>query len=149
MKRTKIIVITMLCAVLVGCASAPPVDKQTRSGYAEAMIPHLNGEEIRDKIVSRCLDRGFSIDTSTETQVTCRQRVDGAAGIMTWAMIGNSYSTQPDAVLRFTIANSEGAYRVVAQPHVETQMAMGQMRRMSLKENNELRNNLQAFLDSI
>ncbi|AXY41615.1 hypothetical protein D1793_05065 [Halomonas sp. JS92-SW72] len=113
------------------------------------MIPHLSGEEIRDRIVSRCLDRGFSIDTSTETQVVCRQRIDGAAGIMTWAMIGNSYSTQPDAVLRFTIANSEGAYRVVAQPHAETQMAMGQMQRMDLKANNELRNNIQAFLDSL
>ncbi|MDY7117148.1 hypothetical protein RAN53_12405 [Halomonas sp. SSL-5] len=149
MKRTTTIAAIILIASLAGCASGPPVNKATRSGYAEAMIPHLNGEEIRDKIVSRCLDRGFSIETSTETQVVCRQRIDGAAGIMTWAMIGNSYSTQPDVVLRFTIANSEGAYRVVAQPHAETQMAMGQMRRMDLKENNQLRNNIQAFLDSI
>ncbi|WP_162899914.1 hypothetical protein [Halomonas sp. JS92-SW72] len=148
MKRKTIIGIVLLCAGLAGCSSTP-VNKETRSGYAEAMIPHLSGEEIRDRIVSRCLDRGFSIDTSTETQVVCRQRIDGAAGIMTWAMIGNSYSTQPDAVLRFTIANSEGAYRVVAQPHAETQMAMGQMQRMDLKANNELRNNIQAFLDSL
>lgn len=133
---------------LSGCAQQE-VMQHTQSGFAEKTIQAKSQSEVSQEIINACINRGHTIRESSDSKVVCTTTMEGGSAVLTQMLIGNSYSTTPEVVVAFIIATMGENVRVVAQPHVETQMAMGQNQIQSMRDNNALRNNLQTFLNTL
>ncbi|QHD48488.1 hypothetical protein [Vreelandella aquamarina] len=144
----KILIMAGLLIGLSGCAQQE-VMQQTQSGFAEKTIQDKSQSVVSQDIINACINRGHTIRESSDSRVVCSSTMQGANAALTQMLIGNSYSTTPEVVVSFVIASIGENVRVVAQPHVETQMAMGQNQVQSMRDNNALRNNLQMFLNSL
>jgi hypothetical protein len=82
-----------------------------------------------------------------DRHLLCQREVSGGRGILAQALLGNSYSTEPQLMIRFAILRDGKSVRVQASQWVELQMAGGQTRRTPLdgrKQRLELENVLIA-----
>lgn len=145
MSHWKIIARTCAAAALTACAPQQPLVRATASGYPEATIPGRTVDEIRSAIMEACASRGALVQESSGNIVVCGKTMSGGEAIMARMVIGNSYSTEPERKVRFTVFQVGGNVRVTAQQWIETQMAFGQVKRMELNGNNQ-RNDIQAML---
>ncbi len=141
-----------LCAIaiafaLAGCATGKKM-ANTESGRPEITVRNSTLEAVQGEIFSLCNRRAASIRSSSANEVVCAKQMDGGSAIMTQLLIGNSYSTTPVAVARFTIWKAGHDVRVSAYQWAETQMAFGQVRTVELNSP-EAFNALQRYLNEI
>ena len=94
------------------------------------------------------MDRGHIVVDSTVNQVQCQIEMGVLQSALTQALIGNSYSTTPQQLVRFVIIPVGADTRVQAQMWVQTQMAFGQMQTQELNGAQQF-NSVQSFLMSI
>ncbi|MET4664941.1 hypothetical protein ABIC17_001851 [Sphingomonas sp. PvP056] len=102
---------------------------------------------VSDKLALLCSDRSASVVEQDERHLLCQRPVTGGKGILAQAVLGNSYSTSPQLMIRFAILKDRSASRVQASQWIEVQMASGQVRRTELndrKQREELGNVLAA-----
>ena len=118
---------------LAFCAFAAPVLAQgnlysTPSGQPEATFEKASLEQVAGKIANRCMDNGWTIVSQTTNQVVCEFKLNAVASALARVFIGNSYSTDPRAFMRFSMAQIGENVRSQANTWIETQMAFGQTR---------------------
>lgn len=105
----------------------------------------FDGEQaaVSDKLAILCADRDAAVVEQDDRHLLCQREVSGGKGILAQALLGNSYSTEPQLMIRFAILRDGKAVRVQASQWVELQMAGGQTRRTPLdgrKQRLELEN---------
>jgi hypothetical protein len=132
---------------LTACAQVP-LNKQTASGKPEGLYPSLSLDDVKSKLVEACNARSLMVYEDTQNAVVCGKDMDGASATMVQLAIGNGYSTNPVQKVRFSLSKSQAGVKVWADSWAETQMAMGQIRKMPI-DNNKTKNGIQALLDSL
>lgn len=143
-KMKKQILLVAMAVVLAGCATEP-VRKQTVSGKAEAEY-NQPVAVVKSAAVVFCNNSGGTLDQETERMVVCsREKTDGE-GLMFQALMGNSYSTTPLIKIKFTFTEKDGVTKVWASQSMETQMAMGQLKKIELNGGKAV-NRTQYILD--
>jgi hypothetical protein len=131
---------------LAGCAHEAPIVK-TPSGFPEAFFPN-SGLSVRERISADCMSAGLFVSSAAGSEVECSKTLQGGDAILAALAIGNTYSTNPVQHVVFTVVPYEGGSRVQAHHYIETQTALGQVRRLDLN-NGEQFNDLQGFLYKI
>lgn len=140
------LLVSLISALLVGCANQAPLLKETASGKAEGEYPNHTPEQVIDAIVQRCNEVGSVIEDQSKNYVICSRQMEGGSSMMMQMAIGNAYSTTPQIKVRYSVSNFRTGAKVWAESWAETQMAFGQVQRAPLNNNN-VRNNLQNVLD--
>ncbi len=133
--------------VLGGCAQVP-LSKQTTSGYAEGKFEGAQLEDVKNRFVFACNQKGYEIKEASSNKVVCSKTMEGMGAVFTQAAIGNSYSTIPEQLLVFQLARISNNVHVSVRNYRETQMAFGQMSRVEIK-NNKTTNLMQQSMDRI
>ncbi|MFU8924915.1 hypothetical protein [Acinetobacter puyangensis] len=133
--------------LLAGCAQVP-LNKQTTSGYAEATFQGVSLEDARNRLVLGCNRTGLNIRETSSNKVVCSKTMEGMSAVFTQAAIGNKYSTTPEELLVFQLAKIDNNVHVSARNYTETQMALGQINRVEIKNNKSI-NNMQILLDNV
>lgn len=133
--------------VVAGCAQTP-LKKQTSSGFAEATFHNVAINDVKNRLVLGCNRAGMSIREASSNKVVCSKTMEGMGAIMTQVAIGNQYSTTPDEIMVFQLAQIDSDTHVGVRNYRETQMAFGQMSRVELK-NNKTTNAMQELLDKV
>lgn len=118
-------------------AFAPVLSPAAHADAVFAVTPGGRGEAIFDKPVddtlstlsNLCMNKGWSITTSTTSQLTCEIQLSMGQSIMGQLLMGNSYSTPPRQFVQFSIGEIGASSRVQVSQWVELQMAFGQVRR--------------------
>jgi len=144
----KVLVAALVGLALSGCASQQPLSKQTPSGKPEGDYPGKTANQVSSALTRFCNNNGFMVYESTDSTVICGKQRTGTSGIMTQALLGNSYSTTPVDKVRFSISKSDSGAHAWADMWVETQMVGGQMQQMPIVDNNS-KNYTQYVLDNI
>ena len=144
MKKTSIILSILL---ITGCAQVP-LNKQTTSGYAEGVFKNAQLEDIKNRFVFACNQKGYEIKEAHNNKVVCARTMEGIGAIGTQLAIGNSYSTIPEELLVFQLALPNNDVHVSVRNYRQTQMALGQMSRVEIK-NNKTTNFMQQSMDRI
>ena len=144
MKKTSIILSILL---ITGCAQVP-LNKQTTSGYAEGVFKNAQLEDIKNRFVFACNQKGYEIKEAHNNKVVCARTMESMGAIGTQLAIGNSYSTIPEELLVFQLARPNNDVHVSVRNYRQTQMALGQMSRVEIK-NNKTTNFMQQSMDRI
>ena len=138
---------------LASCMSGQ-IDKiQTPSGNPEATFKGETRSEVSGKIVGACASRGRTVEVASDTQVICRDTVLNIAGtgahVAYKLSMGNSYSSDPEAVYTYNIVKVNGDTKVYVSRYVELNMAFGQNKREngfgSAKDHNRIVELLQSI----
>lgn len=138
-------ILISLVVLMAGCAAQQPILKETPSGRAEGVFLDTTTDRVRDRLVGFCSNNGAMVEEATETQVVCSRTMQGGQAVMAQMIVGNSYSTTPEQKVRFVLSRQPDGVRVVIYQWVESQMAMGQVRRQELNSSNQ-RNDMQRVL---
>lgn len=137
----------LILLALAGCAAQPDLIRQTGSGKAEATFAGVTVDEVRNALTLSCSKMGKEVATDTHS-VTCSQLDKGGRGNMAQFLMGNSFSGTPYERVKFTFAATQGGVFVVADPWLEMGMGFGEKKIIPIN-NNAMRNDLQAGLDSV
>jgi hypothetical protein len=125
-------IITVLAGAYALClAPSAHADERfavTPSGSPEAIFDKTLPETI-SALGSFCMNRGWSITTSTNNQVTCEVKLSAGQSIVGQLLMGNSYSTPPRQFVLFSASQLGPSTRVQASSWMELQMAFGQTKR--------------------
>ncbi|RXS99013.1 hypothetical protein [Acinetobacter junii] len=143
--KKKLVIGIML--ILSGCAQTP-LNKQTNSGYAEGVFEGAQLDDIKNRFVFACNQKGYEIKEASSNKVVCSKTLEGMNAVFTQALIGNQYSTTPEELLVFQLARMDNNVQVSVRNYRETQMAFGQMSRVEIK-NNKTTNLMQQSMDRI
>lgn len=130
---------------LAGCAAQEPLLRKTASGLPEATFYQTSLDDARSKLIGTCASSGILVQDSGPNHVTCGKEMEGPGAAFIQMAIGNSYSSTPVRVVRFTIFPQGADVRVVANKWAESQMPTGKVNKMDLDSNVE-RNATQQFL---
>lgn len=141
-------ILTLAISLTLAACAQVPLNKQTASGKPEGLYPALSLEDVKSKLVEACNTRSLMVYEDSANAVVCGKVMDGSSAMLVQLAIGNGYSTTPVQKVRFSLSKSQYGVKVWADSWAETQMAMGQMQRMPL-DNNQTKNGLQALLDNI
>ncbi|WP_236174153.1 hypothetical protein [Pseudomonas pseudonitroreducens] len=133
--------------LLSGCTQVP-LTKETQSGYPEGVFRSTTVDDAKSKVLSGCAAKGLVIEDTNGSQVICSKETSGMSAVATQLAIGNSYSTTPQAKVRFVFIPQGTDVKVIAYPWVETMMPGGQVNKMEAKGNVD-RNALQTFMTSV
>lgn len=131
---------------LSGCAQPVPLQRATASGFPEGRFEEATIEDAKSRVAEACIWRRLLVEDTGGNQVVCSRTLEGGQAFMATMLLGNRYSTDPVAKVRFTFVKSGSAVTAYAQQWVETQMAMGQVRKADVNDN-ATRNGVQAILD--
>lgn len=139
----------MLPALLAlsGCAAQPPLLKQTQSGMAEGTFEAATLDDVRNKLIQSCAQRGRQVREASTNKVVCSKRMEGGGAIAAQLALGNAYSTTPESVAQFTFYQVGANVNVVGSLWAETQMAFGQMQRGDLNSPAQINTLQQALFD--
>lgn len=131
---------------LLGCATVQQPIKQTASGRAEAEFHALFADEVQGKLVSWCVNHGYTVENANRVQVVC-ERPLGNDGLMFQALLSGVNSTPPVQRVYFTVASeSDMHHRVIVYCTTESVTAFGQLQKV---ESKAARNDLQRALFEI
>lgn len=100
----------------------------TPSGATEMLFAEPPAEVV-GKLSAKCIDAGWSVTSSTGSEVICEAPMNFGQSLMGTLLMGNSYSTPPRRFFKYNVATVNGVSRVQASGWMELQMAFGQMRR--------------------
>lgn len=145
---TKNVLIACFVLTLAGCAASVPLTKVTASGKPEVIYNTASKTDVKDLLLNMCHQNSLAVFDSNDSSVICGKEKEGSKAILAQLVMGNSYSTQPVDKVRFTIMKQDNKVKVWADIWMETQMGMGQIKQMDIKDNQSL-NKIQAMLDSV
>lgn len=137
MHKFRIVLATVAgCIFLLGCAAPTPRIIETPSGKAEGVFIGQTPAQASNQIAGLCASRPkVSVPLVTDRMVECRAVMEGGSAIYAQLMLGNSYSTIPEAILQFTLVEEGANTRAYGDVFVETIMAYGQPRRVKMQDN--------------
>ncbi|MCF6153927.1 MAG: hypothetical protein E3K36_01480 [Candidatus Brocadia sp.] len=125
MKRVSSVVFgaILIGLILVGCATTQHL--ATPSGKPEVNITTTDRGKIKSVIINEFMNAGFSLVSESDYSVVFSKPVEGFGGVMYKAMLGNSYSSNPEWNARINMAALNDSTRVMAQAVVRMQNAFG------------------------
>lgn len=139
----KTTLLLMAFAVLSGCVTTtPPLPNPT------VRVGHSTLDVVRSRIIEHCAQKDLTVYETGSNQVICGKTITGFDGYVARKTIGNEYSTNPEVKARFVFFQSGDDVGVTADGFAETQMAMGQIRRIPVNDQ-QSHDSLQAFLYSL
>jgi hypothetical protein len=144
----KLVIASTFALLLSACAPQQALLKPTTSGYPEGIFSNASVDSVRSKLIDGCSSRGILVQEASGNQVVCGKTMEGGDAVLAQMLVGNSYSTTPERKIRFIIYQIGSDVKVTAQQWIESQMAMGQVRRLELNGNNH-KNDIQQFLFSL
>lgn len=100
----------------------------TPSGATEMLFAEPPAEVV-GKLSAKCIDSGWSVTSSTGSEVVCEAPMNFGQSLMGTLLMGNSYSTPPRRFFKYMVSTVAGVSRVQASGWMELQMAFGQVRR--------------------
>jgi hypothetical protein len=122
----------VLAATFGIVASAPALADEyyavTPSGATE-MIFAEPSNEVAGKLSAKCIDAGWTIASSSGTEIVCEAPMNFGQALVGQLLMGNSYSTPPRRFFKYTVSSVNGLSRVQSSGWMELQMAFGQVRR--------------------
>lgn len=131
---------------LLSCAAPTPRIVETPSGKAEGIFVGQTPAQASNRIAGLCASRPkISVPLVTDRMVECRGVLEGGSAIYAQLMLGNSYSTTPEAILQFTLVQEGSNTRAYGDVFVETIMAFGQPRRVKMQDNDTYNTMLQIL----
>lgn len=133
-------------AILSACTAGELPMTQTPSGRPEVTFPTRNLALVSEKLVGLCAQKGILVQKSEMNEVICGGTMEGGSAILAQMMIGNSYSTTPSQLVRFTIFPYQSGTRVQAYQWIETQMAFGQVNRSEMNSASQFNSIMQALI---
>ena len=139
---------SILALLLSACVTQQSLIKSTASGYPEGVFSNASLDSVRSKLIDGCSSRGILVQEASGNQVVCGKTMEGGDAVLAQLLVGNSYSTTPERKIRFIIYQTGSNVKVTAQQWIESQMALGQVRRQELNGNNH-KNDIQNFLFSL
>lgn len=92
------------------------------------------------------MDRGWSVQSTSGSQVTCEIPMSTGQSILGQVLIGNSYSTPPRQFVQFNGGQIGGSSRVQIMQWMELQMAFGQTRRTDFNGPTAMNNEISLLL---
>lgn len=121
----------IVAAGLVTAGSAASADEYmaVTPSHATEMVFAEPPSEVIGKLSARCIDAGWSVVSSTGSDVTCEAPMNFGQSLLGTLLMGNSYSTPPRRFFRYMVSTVGGVSRVQASGWMELQMAFGQTRR--------------------
>lgn len=137
----------LVAALAVMALSWPPLAAQAAS-RPSAMFAGQTPADVSGRLASMCIDRGHVVTDTSPYAVVCKMDINLMGSVLLQVMLGNSYSTTPEAYVRFTISAVGPDTRVQAYEWVETTMAFGQKRTMEMTNGREMQK-VQALLDEM
>ncbi len=142
------IVIVAAATLITACATVERV-ADTPSGLPETTISGATVDQVMGVLINDMQDRGLVMQSQSRNSVVFTRVMEGSSGWMAQALLGNSYSTTPEAEFRYILTNVSGGVRVVAHMSISTQMAFGQVQRQSMNHNNQWFNDIYGFLNQL
>ncbi|MBX9348767.1 hypothetical protein K5M36_16895 [Chromobacterium vaccinii] len=142
-----VLAVTCFGLMLAGCATEQ-ARRQTASGNAEYVVSDTSLEDVQGRVAGRCQLLGWQIVEQQKNYTVCSKAMSGSSGVFAQLMLGNGYSTSPEMKVRFVHTAVGSAIEVSAAAWIETQMAMGQVRKAPLTDA-KTQNGLQDILDSL
>ena len=143
------VALSVVClSIITGCAAPgqyAALTKPTESGFAEGVAAQSDVATIRSRIIERCAAHGSAVQENGPQSVTCSRQLQGVQAATISYLMGNAYSTSPQAKTMFLVTQSGVDVRVVAQSWIELQMPGGQVRRQNMTDA-QTRNYTQEFL---
>ena len=118
----------------------------TPSGSTEAFFA-MEVVETSDHLANQCLDRGWTMISSTNTTVICELPMSFGSRLL-GALAGPRYATPPRQYFRFNLAGMQGYTRVQATAWQEQQTAFGQNQRTELESEN-FHNGVMGFFQGV
>lgn len=148
MKR--IAIVAAMTVALFGCATNPqkPLLKQTASGNPEGRFPDVSVAEVKNHLVGSCARGGLTLHEASSNKVVCGAIMTGQTAAYAQLLIGNAYSSPPERRVQFTFFQSGPDVTIMGTQWVQTQLALGQIKRVELDTNNH-KNELQEFLGKL
>lgn len=140
-----------LLILLSACATQTRIT-ETPSGMPEIVIRTTDKQAIKNNLIARNAQSGWFLERETDSTLFFTYVDDSGSfrSALTQALIGNAYSTPPKYEANYLLFPAgEGAYKVQVQVSVSTQMAMGQVNRVSLKDNVTVFNGFQRQLQKV
>ena len=147
--RTSIVILATTAIMLSGCATPPPIEKHTSSGKPEVTLTQSNVADARGRLLAACARRGMTVEEGGANTVTCGRTLSGSGAAVAQLLVGNSHSTTPVQKSTFLLTQQgTNVFIMHTNSWIETQMALGQVRRQEVMSNN-LINSVQKFLDDL
>lgn len=147
MKRIAIVAAAVLA--LAGCtAPQKPLLKQTASGNPEGRFTNSSTDQVKNKLVGVCATGGLTVYEASSNQIVCGKLMTGQTAAYAQLIIGNAHSSPPERRVQFTFFQSGPDVTVIGTQWVQTQLALGQVKRVDLDTNGH-NNELQEFLGQL
>jgi tetratricopeptide (TPR) repeat protein len=129
--------------------TAKAAEKERMNRPAQITI-NAGAELVRALIVSRAASQGSTIEEASEYKVILSRRVGGMRGVLTQALIGNAYSDEPKYQATFVIVETEpGKTLVTVDAAVVVRMVLGNINRVDLNKNKEVRADIDRVLEGL
>jgi hypothetical protein len=141
------VLISALVLLAPRSALADELFAVTPSGKPEAIFEKPPADTIA-VLSSYCMSKGWSVTTSTASQVGCEVKMSAGQAILGQLLLGNSYSTPPRQYVQFVAAPLSGGTRVQMTSWVELQMAFGQVRRTDFDTPAHINSQVLLLLDA-
>lgn len=132
---------------LTGCVEQEDYMARTPSGRPEVAFATKSPAKVAEKITARCAAKGLLVRKTSPNEVICGGTMSGGDAMLAQLAIGNSYSTQPEQYIRFTIFPVRGRVRVQTYQWIETQMAFGQVNKLELNSGKHFNDTLRSLID--
>lgn len=141
-------IVAVSLMLIAGTANAQSTKRAvTPSGRADMVFKGVSAQDAIGKLANTCMNLGMSVIETSANSVTCDAPMGMTQSVITQALIGNSYSTAPQRLIRFNVVQIQNDSRVQASARVQTQMAFGQMRGEELTDDATY-NDLMSFMEA-
>ena len=117
----------------------------TPSGQPDMVFYDVEKSAAADKVANGCLDRGMNVIDQSDRQIVCEVKLGDLQSVFSQLLLGNSHSTPPRQFVKFNMTSIDHGTRVQASSWIETQMALGQVNRAPL-DNDDHQNGMMAFM---
>jgi membrane-associated protease RseP (regulator of RpoE activity) len=116
-----ITIVTIL--IFESCTVTQPL--ATPSGKPDVTINTTDRGKIKSAIINRFMSGGYQMVSESDYGVVFSRQWNNFNGILYQSLLGNSYSSTPNVIIRINMATLDGATRVLLQPSVSMQNAFG------------------------
>lgn len=113
----------LLLAILTSCTTVQPLG--TPSKKPEIVIATTNTDAVKSRIISACAGAGYTLTQESSSLLVFSKPWTGAESVLYQAMIGGASASQPQLVIRFTIASLGGRTQVFATISATMQYGLG------------------------
>ena len=129
----KLIAVCIAASISSAAYAGKDMIAVTPSGLPDMIFPATNASDVAGKLASDCMNRRMTVVSNLPTEVVCEIPMGVMKAAVVQAVIGNSYSTTPRQFVRFALVALNADVRTQGSAWVETQMALGQVRREPLQ----------------